>query len=162
MQLKLLNNNSAYKYAEFIATHQQMYPDEMKITDVETWSDEITSTPYSVGMFLEQPNDALVGWRIFRREAEDMLYVSDLSILPAYQGLGYARELVKFSLKKPRWFKECIHSFLRETSYHVVADIDLITSAGYKIVLDRFHKNHYYRRFGIAEDAHEIILAPIG
>lgn len=162
MKLKLLNPELAVKHAQYIASHQEMYPNEMKITDVATWADEIMSTPYSVGMYLEETNTELIGWRIFRREAEDMLYVSDLSILPAYQGLGYSREVVKFSLKKPRWFKECIHSFLRETSYHVVADIDLITSAGYKIVLDRFHRQHYSRRFGLNEDAHELILAPIG
>src|SRR5579872_2483285 len=119
MKFKLLQPELSIKYGSFISNHQEMYPDAMKITDTATWVDEIMSTPYSVGLFIEGVYDQLIGWRIFRREAEDMLYVSDLSILPAYQGLGYARELVKFSLRKPRWFKECIHSFLRETSYHV-------------------------------------------
>ena len=138
----------------------------MKITDISAWQSEIESTPYSVGMYLPKESlnlgtDVLIGWRIFKREAEKLLYVSDLSILPAYQGLGYAKELVKFSLRETRWHKEKIHSYLRKTSYHIVANPILITSAGYEIIKDCFQPHHYYKRFGLAEDAHELIIAPI-
>lgn len=159
---KLISQHEALEYAEFIASRQEMYPAEMKITDISLWEDEIKSTPYSVGMYhTECVLRNIMGWRIFKREAINLLYVSDLSILPCYQGMGYAKDLVKFSLKEPRWHKEKVHSYLRKTSYYVVADPDLIRSAGYEIVKDCFQPNHYYKRFGIAEDAHELIIEPI-
>ena len=159
---KLIPQNEAHEYAEYIASHQSMYPDEMKITNINGWEEEIKSTPYSVGMYhTECTLRNIMGWRIFKRETEKLLYVSDLSILPAYQGMGYAKDLVKFSLREPRWNKESVHSFLRKTSYHIVADPDLIKSAGYEIIRDCFQPHHYYKRFGIAEDAHELIIEPI-
>ena len=159
---KLIPQAKAREYAEYIANNQEMYPNEMKITDISTWEDEIKSTPYSVGMYFNNcVLKHIIGWRIFKREAEKLLYVSDLSILPAYQVLGYAKELVKFSLRETRWHKEKIHSYLRKTSYHIVANPILITSAGYEIIKDCFQPHHYYKRFGLAEDAHELIIAPI-
>lgn len=152
-------------HADFIAKHQDMYPPEMQITDPAIWMSDLESTPYSVRCYTKCEHSTwnhMVGWRIFRRESDKYIYVSDLAVLPAYQGYGLAKKIIKFSLREPRWHGEAIHSFLRKTSYHLVANTNLITEAGYKLVFDRFHPNHYYNRFGLEEDAHEIILEPLG
>lgn len=146
-----------YTWAATIVAHQDNFPKEMRILDIQVWEEILKSTPYSIGYFV---NGYLIGWRIFKRESETVIYVAELLILPEYRGQGIAKELIRASLSMPRQFGESIHSFLRVGAYKAVANEKMIEEAGYKIVINIFIDNHYNDRFGIHEDAYELLIVP--
>lgn len=163
MNLKfcLLHERDINWLTDFIVASQpDLYPLKMQITDPKIWEDEIKSTPYSIGC--HDTTGQLIGWRIFRRESDNTIYASDLSVLSKYQGQGIGDKLVRESLKAPRWNKESVHSFLRQTSYHIVANPKLIFECGYKLAYDKLVSGHYVKRFGVEESAHEILIEPVG
>ena len=147
--------------AEYIASHQDGYPEAMREDDPKMWREMLATTPYSVGWF---DGEVLVGWRIFKREAPKLIYAYDLTVLKEYQGRGLAKAIVMASLKLPRWYGEQVHSHLRQTSYHIVASPTLLREAGYEIVSDTLLPDHYFREYDglIHEDAHELYVKPIG
>lgn len=100
----------------------------------------------------------------YLQREEGILHAYDLTVREQFQGRGLSRDIIRFSLRNPRWSGERIQSQLRTTSYHLVADPRLLWECGYEIESDIFLPDYYWEVYDhkIHEDAREIVVRPIG
>lgn len=141
------------EYAEYIASHQQMYPPEMR-EEASSFQSILASTPFNYGWF---EADTLIGWALCSAEvpcSPCQVYWYDLAVLEQFQGKGVAKALMAHAYADLRWHGQWIRMHTRKATYprHALE--------GYRIVRDIFIPHHYLSEYGIDEDAHELLLAP--
>lgn len=144
-------------WAEYIASHQQMYPVEMQ-ERAESFRAILESTAFNYGWF---ENETLIGWALCSAEepcSPCQVYWYDLAVLEQFQGRGIAKALMATSYADLRWHGQWIRMHTRKATYpRTEAGL---RNCGYRIVRDIYIPHHYLSEYGIDEDAHELLLAP--
>lgn len=145
------------KFAEFICEHQDIYPREMH-EDLTTFQGLLKSG-WSWGYFID---GQLVGWILFVPETPTMVYCYDVGVLREFQRVGIMKRLAKTAYRHLRWKGLAIRMHCRFASY---PNPGFLFRCGYRIAVDRLIPNHYgkvYQSESLVEDAHELVLKPIG
>lgn len=146
------------EYAAYIASHQGMYPAQMR-EEAASFTAILESTHFNFGYF---DGATLLGWVLCSAEepaSATQVYWYDLAILEEYQGHGYAKALMEHAYRELRWRGQWIRMHTRRATYP--RNEDGLRRCGYRIVRDTFLPHHYLDEYGIDEDAHEVLLAPV-
>jgi ribosomal protein S18 acetylase RimI-like enzyme len=155
------------KWAEFIAWHQDAYPEAMREHHADQWAVRLDSTPYSVGLFAYplSNHSLLMGWAIFEKESDDAVYLYDLTVLPEFQHRGHGRCIACAALAQTARDHKKVQYHCRANSYAILSDKTLLRQCGYEIQSEVFIENHYLKEYQdeslSGEHAHEILLNPL-
>jgi len=154
MKIETLNT----KHASFITKHQQMYPEEMR-EDEDSFRTILGSTPFCYGAF---DKTDLLGWVLCTVEEPHsavQVYWYDLAVLAEYQLKGIAKALMVHAYRDLRWHGQWIRMHTRKATYP--RNEEGLRHCGYRIMRDIYLPHHYLAEYGIDEDAHELLLAPV-
>ncbi len=144
--------------ARYIADHQDMYPKAMAEPEV-TFVKIMDDSRFCFGSFVLKE---LAAWVLCAQEdptSPCQVYWYDLAVLPAFQRKGLAKQLMIHTYRELRWAGQWVRMHTRTTSYPR-NELGL-RRCGYKIVRDIYIPHHYLEEYGVGEDAHELLLAPV-
>jgi ribosomal protein S18 acetylase RimI-like enzyme len=145
--------------AEAIARMQkEIYPEAMQ-EDSQAVLSVLRSTDLSRGVYV---NGALVGYGLVQKTSKKgVVYLYDIAVLPSYQRRGLGSKLAREILGSAgsRGLKIVMH--VRPAGYALFGNRERVREMGYDVAEDKLLPDWYYREFGIHEDAHRLVLAPL-
>lgn len=142
------------KHAEYIAAHQEMWPEAMRDVSAEEWRADLA---HGLSWGIER-SGALVAWAIGVYESEPAVYLRDLAVLPEFQRQGLGRECFQGWLREIAARKRFPYVVVeaRFTSYPIVTDASLYdghwTLGADKVLPD------FFAEYGEKGDSHRVVL----